>query len=142
MKAILKNLLLLTVVATTVISCGKDVERTVLKPGGDNQLTITSATLVLLQANAANVATVFGWGKADFRKNGREGIEVSSFGGQGTIGFKRAKISDNGRYGVARLGKTVKGMGMFGNLSFGIGINGSVLDGNTLGNLSPVIPVK
>lgn len=66
MKAILKNLLLLTVVATTVISCGKDVERTVLKPGGDNQLTITSATLVLLQANAANVATVFGWGKADF----------------------------------------------------------------------------
>ena len=66
MKAILKNLLLLTVVATTVISCNKDVERTVLKPGGDNQLTITSATLVLLQANAANVATVFGWGKADF----------------------------------------------------------------------------
>ncbi len=83
------------------------------------------------------------WSKSnDFRKNGREGIEVSSFGGQGTIGFKRAKISDNGRYGVARLGKTVKGMGMFGNLSFGIGINGSVLDGNTLGNLSPVIPVK
>ena len=61
MKAIFKNLLLLTVVATTVISCGKDVERTVLKPGGDNQLTVTSATLVLLQANAANVATVFGW---------------------------------------------------------------------------------
>jgi starch-binding outer membrane protein SusE/F len=66
MKAIIRNLLLLTVVATTVISCGKDVERTVLKPGGDNQLTVTSATLVLLQANAANVATVFGWGKADF----------------------------------------------------------------------------
>ena len=83
------------------------------------------------------------WSKSnDFKKNGREGIEVSSFGGQGTIGFKRAKISENGRYGVARLGKTVKGMGMFGNLSFGIGINGSLIEKNTLGNVSPVISVK
>jgi len=78
----------------------------------------------------------------DFKKNGREGIEVSSFGGQGTIEFKKADISGNERYGVARLGKTAKGMGMFGNLSFGIGINGSSFGGNTKGNVSLVIPVK
>ena len=83
------------------------------------------------------------WSKNNqFRRNSREGIEVSSFGGQGTIEFKRAKLVDNGRYGVARLGKTVKGMGMFGNLSFGIGINGSLIEKNTLGNVSPVISVK
>ncbi len=83
------------------------------------------------------------WSKNnDFKKNSREGIEVSSFGGQGTIEFKKAEISGNGRYGVARLGKTTQGMRMFGNLSFGIGINGSAFAGNTLGNISPVISVK
>ncbi len=83
------------------------------------------------------------WSKSnDFKKNGREGIEVSSFGGQGTIEFKRASISGNDRYGVARLGKTDKGMKMFGNLSFGIGINGSSFSSNTMGNISPVISVK
>ncbi len=78
----------------------------------------------------------------DFKKNGREGIEVSSFGGQGTIELKKADISGNSRYGVARLGRTAKGMSMFGNLSFGIGINGSSFGGNAKGNLSPVISVK
>lgn len=83
------------------------------------------------------------WSKNnDFKKNSREGIEVSSFGGQGTIEFKKAEISGNGRYGVARLGKTTQGIRMFGNLSFGIGINGSAFTGNTLGNISPVISVK
>jgi hypothetical protein len=83
------------------------------------------------------------WSKNNnFKKNGREGIEVSSFGGQGTIEFKKAEVSGNGRYGVARLGKTAKGMQMFGNLSFGIGINGSIISGNALGNLSPVLWVK
>lgn len=80
------------------------------------------------------------WSKSnEFNNNKREGIEISSLGGKGTIGFKKAKISGNDRYGVARLGKTAKGMTLFGNVSFGTGINQSVLKNNTLGDVSPVL---
>ncbi len=83
------------------------------------------------------------WSKNNtFKNNHREGIEIISFGGQGTIGFKKAKISGNDRYGVARLGKTAKGMTMFGNVDFGTGINESTIEKNTLGNVSQVISVK
>ncbi len=83
------------------------------------------------------------WSKSnEFKNNKREGLEISSFGGQGTIGFKKAKISGNDRYGVARLGKTAQGMKMFGNVDFGTGINGSTLSTNTLGDISPVLSVR
>lgn len=78
----------------------------------------------------------------EFRNNRREGIEISSMGGQGTIGLKKAKITQNDRYGVARLGKTVKGMDMFGNVDFGTGVNGSTITGNAFGNISPVLSVR
>lgn len=83
------------------------------------------------------------WSKSnEFKGNGREGIEISSYGGQGTIGFKKAKISNNNRYGVARLGRTVKGMTMFGNVDFGTGINSTSFNNNTLEGISPVISVQ
>jgi starch-binding outer membrane protein SusE/F len=66
MKAILKNFLFMAAVSATLVSCDKDEVQAVLKPGADNQLTVNNATLVLLQANAANPATAFTWGKADF----------------------------------------------------------------------------
>ncbi len=40
-----------------------------------------------------------------FRENGREGMEVASFGGAGRINVAKAKFVSNGRYGVARLQK-------------------------------------
>lgn len=73
-----------------------------------------------------------------FRHNGREGIEVNAFGGQGTIEFKKASFIDNKRYGVARVARTQSGAGMFGNLSFGLGVNSSRVESNTQGNVSPV----
>ena len=83
------------------------------------------------------------WSKCnEFKNNKREGLEISSFGGQGTIGFKKAKISGNDRYGVARLGKTAQGMKMFGNVDFGTGVNGSAFNTNTLGDISPVLSVR
>lgn len=83
------------------------------------------------------------WSKSnEFKGNHREGIEISSFGGQGTIGFKRAKVSNNDRYGVAYIGRTAAGMKMFGNVGFGLGINGSSIQRNGLGNISPVLFVK
>lgn len=66
MKAILRNLLLFISATVVLWSCEKDETKVVLKPGGAIQLTVSTATLVLLQANAANQATVMTWGKADF----------------------------------------------------------------------------
>lgn len=83
-------------------------------------------------------ASIYGK-KNGFRDNKREGVEVSAFGAAGTIEFKRAAFVGNGRYGVARLARTPAGERMFGNLSFGIGINESRFDANTLGGLSPII---
>jgi len=40
-----------------------------------------------------------------FRDNGREGMEVSSFGGSGRINVAKSKFVNNDRYGVARLQK-------------------------------------
>lgn len=77
--------------------------------------------------------------KNGFRDNKREGVEVSAFGAAGTIEFKRAAFVGNDRYGVARLARTAAGSRMFGNLSFGIGINESRFDANALNGLSPVI---
>lgn len=83
------------------------------------------------------------WSKSnEFKRNSREGIEISSYGGQGTIGFKKARISSNDRYGVARLGRTAKGMTMFGNVDFGTGINSTSLNNNVLGDISPVISIQ
>ena len=83
------------------------------------------------------------WSKSnEFKNNKREGLEISSFGAQGTIGFKKAKISGNDRYGVARLGKTAQGMKMFGNVDFGTGVNGSSWNMNTLGDISPVLSAR
>ncbi len=83
------------------------------------------------------------WSKNnDFKNNHREGIEISSFGGQGTIGFKKANISDNDRYGVAYIGRTAQGMKMFGNVGFGLGINASSIRNNHLGNISPALFIK
>lgn len=66
MKTILKNTLIVATASALLVSCKKDEVKTILKPGGATQLTISVATLVLLQANAANQATVFTWNKADF----------------------------------------------------------------------------
>lgn len=83
-------------------------------------------------------ASIYGK-KNGFRDNKREGIEVHSFGAAGTIELKRTAFVGNDHYGVARLARTAAGARMFGNLSFGTGINASRFDVNTLGSLSPVI---
>jgi Right handed beta helix region len=83
-------------------------------------------------------ASIFGK-KNGFRNNRREGLEVNAFGASGTIELKRSAFVKNNRYGVARIARTAAGMRMFGNLSFGIGINDSRFDNNILGSISPVI---
>lgn len=77
--------------------------------------------------------------KNGFRNNKREGLEVNAFGVAGTIELKRSTFVGNDRYGVARVGRSLAGTRMFGNLSFGIGINSSRFDNNGLGNISPIV---
>ncbi len=70
MKVLIKKLTILAILASVIfISCTKDEIKTILKAGNPMQLTVAPTTLVLLQANAANQATVFTWEKADFGYN-------------------------------------------------------------------------
>lgn len=71
--------------------------------------------------------------------NGREGVEVESYGGSGRIDLKKAKIHDNGRWGVARVKRA--------NTYNSVITNGLTIQsdtefwGNKFGNTSSIIPV-
>ncbi|NTV54889.1 MAG: DUF1565 domain-containing protein [Candidatus Moranbacteria bacterium] len=70
-----------------------------------------------------------------FRRNGREGVEVESFGGAGKFGVKSSKTVDNGRWGIALLARNGAAMGMWKNVYF----EKNSSWGNRLGNVSPVV---
>ena len=67
MKVTFRSLLMLLITSFAFFtSCEKDEVKAVLSPGSNLTLTSTQATLVLVQANAANTATSFAWDKANF----------------------------------------------------------------------------
>ncbi|MEI6650517.1 MAG: right-handed parallel beta-helix repeat-containing protein [Candidatus Moraniibacteriota bacterium] len=70
-----------------------------------------------------------------FRRNGREGIQVESFGGAGKFGVKTSKMVDNGRYGIALLARNTAAGSMWKNIFFETNTSW----GNTLGTVSSVI---
>lgn len=69
------------------------------------------------------------------RRNGREGLEVNSFGATGNIGFKKSTFIDNGRYGIA---KVMRGTGAEKALK-NIFLEETRLEGNRLGSSSPLL---
>jgi hypothetical protein len=78
------------------------------------------------------------WTKSSsFRYNRREGIEVSSYGGGGEAGIKKANIVGNGGYGIARLqrGSTFRG------LEIGTGVNENYFSQNVKGTVSGIVPI-
>ncbi|OIP59939.1 MAG: hypothetical protein COZ29_03135 [Candidatus Moranbacteria bacterium CG_4_10_14_3_um_filter_45_9] len=77
--------------------------------------------------------------KNNIRNNSREGVEVSTYGAIGNIGFKKATIVKNGRYGIARVARTVAGVSAFGGLQQGTGVNVNRIDQNGIGSVSSVI---
>ncbi|MBI2439418.1 MAG: DUF1565 domain-containing protein [Candidatus Moranbacteria bacterium] len=117
---------------------------------GSDGIDLASGTKAWLEGNRLNDnkgsgaklvldgASLYGK-KNGFRNNHREGLEVSAYGAQGTIELKRSAFVGNDRYGVARVARTTGGTKMFGNLSFGQGVNESRFEGNTLGNLSSIV---
>jgi hypothetical protein len=70
-----------------------------------------------------------------FRRNGREGVEVESFGGAGKFGLKSSKTVENGRWGITLLARNGAAMGMWKNVYF----EKNSSWGNRLGNVSPVV---
>jgi hypothetical protein len=72
-----------------------------------------------------------------FRRNGREGVEVESFGGTGAFGMKSSKTVDNGRWGVSLLARNAGATGMWKNIF----LEKNSSWGNGLGNVSAVIRV-
>lgn len=77
--------------------------------------------------------------KNNIRNNGREGVEVNTYGTPGTIGFKKATIVKNGHYGIARVARTTAGMNTFGGLQYGAGVNVNRIDQNGIGSISSII---
>ena len=67
MKSSLKiSMLALVATASLLASCEKEETKAILGTGTPNQLTASATTLVLVQANAANPAVTFTWGKTEF----------------------------------------------------------------------------
>ena len=76
------------------------------------------------------------WSKDNsIRRNGREGVEVNSYGEAGEIGFKKAAFVDNGRYAVARIARSGNG-----NFS-GLFLEKNRYEGNRLGSISSILKI-
>lgn len=76
--------------------------------------------------------------KNDFRANGREGVQVESFGAPGKFGAKKSKMVGNGRYGVALLARNPGALPMWKNVFLE---KNSVFD-NAIGQTSKVLLTK
>lgn len=73
--------------------------------------------------------------KSHFRRNGREGVQIEGYGASGSVGIKRSKAVDNGRYGIAIVSRNAAGSNVWKNY---------IPDrveywGNGFGNVSSVI---
>ena len=74
----------------------------------------------------------------DFRRNGREGVQVESNGGAGSFGLKKSKEVDNGRYGVALIARNAAALPMWKHIF----LDTNSAWGNGIGQVSSVLFVK
>jgi hypothetical protein len=73
--------------------------------------------------------------KNQFRRNGREGVELNGYGTIGSIGLKTSKFVDNGRYGVAVVARSAAGQNVWKSLTR----EQNEEWGNRLGGVSKVV---
>lgn len=69
MHALLRNTLLVAVVAIFVWSCEKDETKAIMKSGNAPTLAVSNSTLVLEQDNAADTVVVFSWDDVNYGFN-------------------------------------------------------------------------
>lgn len=75
--------------------------------------------------------------KNSIRSNSREGIEVNSFGGFGTINIKKSCIVENDRYAVARVQRVAS---VTNSVWSGLAIeDNNTFFENHMGNISPIV---
>ena len=75
--------------------------------------------------------------KNTFRKNGKEGIEVSSYGAAGSIIVKKSRFFENGHSGVARISRVANIPASRWN---GLVVQSdNVFTGQSIGNISPIV---
>lgn len=74
----------------------------------------------------------------DFRRNGREGVEIESFGAAGNVGIKKSKEVDNGRHGVVIVARNTSALSMWKNIF----LDRNSAFGNKLTQVSSVLLVK
>ncbi len=55
--------------------------------------------------------------KNQFRRNGREGVELNGYGAIGSIGLKTSKFVENGRYGIAVVARNAAGQNVWKSLT-------------------------
>ncbi len=80
------------------------------------------------------------WTKSNsIRNNKREGVEVNAYGIAGNFGLKKADLIGNGRYGIARVARTVAGQKSFGGIILGTGVNDNRIEGNSIAGTSPIL---
>lgn len=69
----------------------------------DNSISENKLSGIVLQLDNADTTIA---SNNTFRKNGQEGIEVNAYGGSGRINIRKSRISENGRYAIARVQRT------------------------------------
>ncbi len=100
----------------------------------DNSVSENKESGVVANLDGADITVA---SKNTFRKNGKEGIEVSSYGAAGSIVVKKSRFFENGHYGVARISKVA-------NIPVSLW-NGLVVqadnsfNGQGAGNISPIV---
>jgi hypothetical protein len=73
--------------------------------------------------------------KNQFRRNGREGVELNGYGAIGSIGLRTSKFVENGRYGVAVVARNAAGQNVWKSLTR----ERNEEWGNKLGGVSKVV---
>ena len=100
----------------------------------DNSMSENKGSGLVMNLDGADVTVA---SKNTFRKNGREGIEISSFGSTGKIDVRRSRSSENRHFGIARISKAANISSSVWN---GLTIQGNnTFFGNSAGNISPIV---
>lgn len=100
----------------------------------DNKVTDNIGSGLVANLDGADITVA---SKNSFGKNGREGIEVSSFGSAGSMIVKKSRLADNGHYGIARISKAANiPVSRWSGLVIQ---NDNTIMGNGMGTISPIV---
>lgn len=101
----------------------------------DNSISENKFSGIVLHLDDADTTIA---SKNTIRGNGREGIEVNAAGGSGYISIRKSRISENGRYGIARVQRTSFSSSVWNGLTIEDNNN---FFGNSFGNVSSIFRI-